>query len=327
IAGLERDLRRLPRADSSPSAARDIPASPRAAATPDGPVPPPVKPQAPPAPAALPAHASLAPAPTAPITTEESPSLEVEIGSRWALVVGVVVLVFGVAFFIKYSFERHWINETTRVVSGTVVGLALWIGGLVTAKRSYQLYGRMIAGADLAILYLAAYAASALYGLVPSGVALGWMALLAAVTVVTADRENSQGLATTAIVLAFLAPFLLASKEDHHITLFVYDTALVAATYWLVGRHDWVALGPVSFWFTWLTYGAWASQAYRPEYFMSVEAYITAFSVAFVFIAVAYRESKYKAAKISSGVLWAGPAIYHAVSVGVLYQHSVPFLV
>src|SRR5215471_7822619 len=47
-------------------------------------------------------------------------NLEVEIGSRWALVTGVFVLVLGVAFFVKYSFDRHWINETARVSAGTV---------------------------------------------------------------------------------------------------------------------------------------------------------------------------------------------------------------
>ena len=243
------------------------------------------------------------------------------------LVVGVFVLVLGVAFFIKYSFDRHWINETTRVVSGTVTGLTMWLAGLIVARRRYPLYGRMIAGAGLAILYLSAYAASALYHIVPSGVALGWMALLAAATVMSADREDSPGLAMTALALAFLAPFLLASPEDHHVTLFVYDAALIAATFWLVRRHDWLLLGPVSFWLTWTTFGLWASQAYSFRYFIATEAYLTYVMVMFVLVAIAYRRSKHELSKYVRGCLWAGPALYHAASVAVLFDHSAALLV
>lgn len=132
------------------------------------------------------------------------------------LVAGVLVLVLGVAFFVKYAFDR----------------------------RGYQLYGRMVAGGGLAILYLSAYAGSALYGLLPPGVALAWMAVLSGVTVATADRQDSIGRATMAIALAFAAPILVSTGQDHHIVLFAYDAGLVVATFLLVRRHDWLLLAP-----------------------------------------------------------------------------------
>lgn len=243
------------------------------------------------------------------------------------LVAGVLVLVLGVAFFVKYAFDRHWISETLRVAAGTLVGAVIWIGGIGLARRGYQLYGRMVAGGGLAILYLSAYAAGALYGLVPPGAALAWMAALSAITVVTADRQDSIGLATMAIALAFLAPFLVASKQDQHLVLFAYDATLVAATFLLVRRHDWLLLGPVTFWLAWTTFGAWSTTSYRPGYFASTEAYLTVIGALFLLILKEHQRSRHPLAKLACGVLAAGPLVYHFASVAVLFEHSLPLLV
>ena len=253
--------------------------------------------------------------------------LESEIGSRWVLVAGVLVLVLGVLFFIKYAFDRHWISETLRVSVGTLVGAAIWLAGVRLAGRGYTLYGRMVAGGGLAILYLAAYAAGVLYGLVPAGVALVWMAALSGMTVVTADRQNSVGLATMAIALAFAAPFLVASGQDHHVVLFVYDAALVAATLLLLRRHDWLLLALVSFWLTWTTFAGWSADSYRWSYFVSTEIYLTAIAVMFLVILKELGRSRHQLANLVRYVLWTGPFLYHGASVGVLYDHSVWLLV
>ena len=44
---------------------------------------------------------------------------------------------------------------------------------------------------------------------------------------------------------------------------------LVAATFLLVRRHDWLLLGPVTFWLAWTTFGAWSGTSYRPAFFAS----------------------------------------------------------
>jgi uncharacterized membrane protein len=285
-------------------------------------------------PAAAPPAPSLATSASAPqraavpsAATPVARDLESEIGSRWVLVAGVLVLVLGVAFFVKYAFDRHWISETLRVAAGTLAGAAIWIGGVWLAGRGYQLYGRMVAGGGLAMLYLSAYAAGALYGLVPAGVALMWMAALSGITVVTADRQDSIGLATTAITLAFAAPALVATNQDHHIVLFVYDSMLVVATLLLVRRHDWLLLGLASFWLTWVSFAAWSGESYRASYFASTEIYLTIVCAMFLLILTEHRRSRHQLAKLICGVLSLGPLIYHFASVAVLFDHSLPLLV
>jgi len=205
----------------------------------------------------------------APVEQTTSPDLESEIGTRLMLVVGVVILVLGVAFFLKYAFDNAWISPTTRVVSGSAAGIAAWLVGLQFSKRGYPLYGHMIAAGGLAMIYLSAYSAYALYGLVPAAAAFGWMAATSAVTAVTADREVSPGLALMAITLGYAAPFLVASHADHHIVLFVYDASLVGATFVLARRHEWPLVTLISFLLAWMAFSSWATGFYRPAMFVS----------------------------------------------------------
>jgi uncharacterized membrane protein len=310
--------------------ASPAPGHPAAAPPAQAPVPAPAAVSAPAAPEATPAARRADPVPPRAAATAATPApahraasdIESEIGSRWVLMIGVLVLVLGVAFFIKYAFDRHWISETLRVATGTVVGAALAVAGLRLAGRGYPLYGRMVAGGGLAILYVSAYAASALYALVPAAVALGWMALVSALTVVAADRQRSAGLATMAIVLAGIAPFLVSTGADHHVVLFIYDAALVAATWLLVKRREWLFLALASFWLTWTTFALWWAFAYRSSYFASTELYLTAIAVMFALIARELSRSRQSLAPLIRAVLWGGVLLYHFASVAVLYDQS-----
>ena len=251
--------------------------------------------------------------------------LEATIGSRWMLVVGTVILVLGVAFFVKYAFDSDWINETARVAAGTVAGLLLWGVGLRLVGAGYQPYGRVIAGGGLAIVYIAAYAAHALYDLVPAGVAFTWMAAVSAATATTADRQRSAGLALTAIVLAYFAP-LLVGRDGGHLAFFAYILALGAVTGLLTRRHDWPALGLSALYLTVATTVMWFAQSFSSDVYVSTEVYLTAALVLFVIILRTDRSSRHPLARVCRGVRLALPVLYHGASLIVLYPHSVPYL-
>jgi uncharacterized membrane protein len=255
-------------------------------------------------------------------------NLEVEIGSRWMLVVGTLVLVLGVGFFVKYAFDHQWITETARVVLGTLAGVVTSVAGLRLARRGYTTYGQLVTGGGLAMLYLAAYAATSLYGLVPDLVGLVWMAAVAGTTALVGDRQRSLGLALIAVVLAYQAPLLVGSHQDRHITLFLYDATLAVATYLLVRRHHWPILGPVAFLFTWNTFSMWAERSYRPELFVSTELYLTFVSGVFAAVAWEYWKARRLAyARYAAYLLASSPVLYHFASLGVLFDHSVWLLV
>jgi hypothetical protein len=233
--------------------------------------------------------------------------------------------VLGVGLFVKYAVDSNWINETTRIAVGTVAGLLMWAGGLRLIGAGYQPYGRVIAGGGLAVVYISAYAAHALYDLVPAGAAFTWMVAVSGATATTADRQRSLGLALTAIALAYFAP-LLVGRDGSHLAFFAYILALGAVTWALTRRHDWPALGLSALYLTVATTVLWAGRSFSPDLYASTEIYLTAALVLFIVILRLHRTSVHPLARASGLALLALPVLYHAASLIVLYPHSVPFL-
>ena len=186
--------------------------------------------------------------------------LETRIGSRWLLYVGVVAIIVGVAYFEKLAIDNHWITETARVIQGGVIGLLLVAGGLQFVRRGYRLYGQILSGGGVAILYVSTYAAFNFYHLLSQPVAFGVMSAVTMLAGWLANRERSQGLALVAVGGGFATPFLLPASTDAQVALFGYDTILIAGTMFLSRRRDWPTLNVVSYGFTVLTFFAWVGR-------------------------------------------------------------------
>lgn len=253
--------------------------------------------------------------------------LEEAIGGRLLLYVGVLVLVLGMAFFLKYAFEREWITEWMRVLLGGAAGAALVAGGLRFASAGYPLYGQILSGGGLAILYLSVYAAFSFYELISSTVAFTLLVLITMGAAVLADRQRSQGMAVMAVGGGFLAPFLVGGGTDAQAVLFSYDAILVAGTMYLARRRQWPLLNLVSYVLTVLTVAAWAVEYYTRAKYLRTELFLTLFCAMFLGILVQTRRSASGMAVAAATVLWTAPVLYHGASLLVLEPHGAAFLV
>src|SRR5436190_17175885 len=56
------------------------------------------------------------------------PDLESRIGAHWLNRIGIVAVLIGVSFFLKYAFEAEWIGPIGRVIIGLLAGIALIAG-------------------------------------------------------------------------------------------------------------------------------------------------------------------------------------------------------
>ena len=239
-----------------------------------------------PPPLAVNSDASFGEAGAAPEAAEHL-DLEGRIGGRWLLYTGVLVLLIGVSFFLKYAFDNAWINETGRVASGGLAGLALIAGGWRLARRDLAAFGQALIGTGLAVLYLSIYAANNFYELIDRLPAFALMAAVTIAAAVIADRQRSQALAFIAVGGGFLTPFLVSGAEDVQLTLFTYDALLIAGTLVLARRHDWVALNALSYVLTSLTVLVWAFEHYRDAMWLRTLLFLTLFCVMFIQIVFA----------------------------------------
>ena len=92
---------------------------------------------------------------------------EFRFGQKWLLIIGIVTVIFGVAFFLKYSFERGWVGPAGRVSLAYLWGLVFLMAGHSIRKKQLTWFGLSIYGGGIAILYFASYAAFQIYHLFP----------------------------------------------------------------------------------------------------------------------------------------------------------------
>ena len=254
-------------------------------------------------------------------------SLETEIGSRWLLYVGIAALIVGAGYFQRLAIENEWIGERARVIEGIIAGLGLVWSGRWFVGRGYGVYGQIVAGGGVAVLYVSIYAASTLYALIGRPIAFVSLSLITVLAAWLADRYRSQGLAVVAVGGGFVAPFLLPSDRDAQVVLFTYDAVLIAGTMFLAHRRVWPLLNVLSYVLTGLTVLAWAMVFYRSSKYLITEAYLTLFCAMFLYILFRVRRSKAADAVIAQAVLWSTPVVYYIASLAILGPHSIPLLI
>jgi len=254
-------------------------------------------------------------------------TLEVRIGSRWLLYVGVIAIVVGAAYFIKLAFDSEWITPATRVMLGGLSGLVLAYAGTRFVRAGYSLYGQMISGGGIAMLYVSTYGAYNYYQLVSQPLAFALMCGVTVVGALLADRQQSQGLALMAIGGGFATPFLLPVDARALAALFSYDAIVVAGTLYLAGRRDWPFLNLLSYVGVCLTLAAWADELLAPARYLSTEIVLTVFCAMFLHVLRATRHSKGELVDTVRTILWSAPAGYYFASLVVLNDHSAALLV
>src|SRR5438270_477354 len=138
-------------------------AAPRVFTAPPAEVPPPPRPPI----------ARLFEEPPAPELREQprKPALETKVGLTLVNRIGVITLVLGVAFFFKWAVDNDWIGPAGRVILGVLAGCGALAAADFLFRKTQKTFAQGIAGAGLAILYLAGYAAFGFYHLVPQTVA------------------------------------------------------------------------------------------------------------------------------------------------------------
>jgi uncharacterized membrane protein len=177
----------------------------------------------PPAPPPVPPSREAATIPAARVPPrKESPAgvkereWEQILGGSWLARIGVLALIFGIGFFLKYAFDNDWIGPTGQIVLGIIAGLVMLGLGYYWQKR-YPILTQVLSGGGIAVLYLSIFAAFAIYDLINIYAAVGFLLLVSITSAAMALRYNSMALAIIGIIGAFLAPFILGAFGERGI--------------------------------------------------------------------------------------------------------------
>ena len=169
------------------------------------------------------------------------------LGGNWLARIGIVAIIFGVAFFISLAIDRGWLGEAARVILGVAGGLA-FIGAGEYFRRRYGVWAQTVTGGGIAILYLSVYGAFALYGLISTELAFGSFALITLAGALLSLRHEAAGVAVLSIFGGFATPLLLQEQLPDQRLLLAYVLVLDVGVLALAGFRNW----------RWFTLLAWA---------------------------------------------------------------------
>jgi len=171
-------------------------------------------------------NTSVAPSqPQTVLPAAEKTSGENIFAGNWLTKIGVLAVVIGIGFFIKYAIDMGWINEWTRVILGLACGVLLCLLGGIW-KDKYPKYAAALTGGGIAIMYFSVFSAYQFYSLIPQAVALVFMVAISVFGVYLAYSRKVLELAALAVLGAYLSPIMLHTAADQHAALFIYLTLL-----------------------------------------------------------------------------------------------------
>jgi len=177
--------------------------------------------------------------PPLPSAATSGPDWENLLAGHWLNRIGILALVFGVAFFLRYAFQSGWVGPAGRVLIGLGAGVLLLAWSVRLYRAGYRYFSDGIAGLGAAVLYLALYAAWNFYHLVAQPLAFSGMVLVTAWLAQWAWRRQSRGLVLLAYIAGLLIPALLSTGTDQHLALFSFLGVLDAAFLVLSERLQW----------------------------------------------------------------------------------------
>lgn len=187
---------------------------------------------------------------------ENNPDLEKFIGENLINKIGILILVLGISFFVKYAIDKNWINEPARVGIGILCG-ALVMGIAHKLKKNYAAFSSVLVAGALSIFYFTIGIAFQEYELFGQTTAFIIMVVITAFSTLVSISYNRQELGILSLIGGFSVPFIVSTGEGNYLVLFSYIAILNMGILGIAYFKKWKILTFVAFLFTTLLYGAW----------------------------------------------------------------------
>ena len=187
---------------------------------------------------------------------ENNPDLEKFIGENLINKLGILILVLGISFFVKYAIDKDWINEPARV------GIGILCGALVMAvahklKKNYAAFSSVLVAGAISIFYFTIAIAFHEYQLFSQTVAFIIMIVITIFSVLVSVSYNRQELAVLSLIGGFAVPFMISTGSGNYVVLFSYIAILNIGILAIAYFKKWKIVTILAFVFTSLLFASW----------------------------------------------------------------------
>lgn len=232
-----------------------------------------------------------------PVKVKEA--LEQRIGTKWILVAGIITVMVGCIFFLKYAVDNKLFNigPLGRIVTASVCGIIALIVGEITRRREYDVVAKGVTALGFAMLYATIFTAYRLYHLIDPVPAFGLAIAVTAAAMLYAVILNEILIAFLSLLGGFIAPAILSSGENLPMSLFGYVTILSLGAMFCSYYRKWRAINWLCFIGTFALYTGWFEEFFRdtintsqghPEQMAAALGWLSVFFVIFLIMPVVY---------------------------------------
>jgi uncharacterized membrane protein len=200
-----------------------------------------------------------------PSGVDEVRTLEQLIGTRWVLIAGIITVIVGVGFFLKYAYDNSLVGPLGRVIITTISGLAALAVGEITRKRGYGIVAKATTALGFAILYAAVFSAYRFYQLIGSGPTFILAILVTLAAMLYAVSLDEILIAVISLIGGFLTPVLVSTGENLPVPLFSYVLILGIGAMLCAWYRRWRLVNMIAFVGTFVLYTGWFEKFFRQQ--------------------------------------------------------------
>ena len=187
---------------------------------------------------------------------ENNPDLEKFIGENLINKIGILILVLGISYFVKYAIDKDWINEPARVGIGMLSG-ALIMGVAHKLRKKYAAFSSVFVAGAIAVFYFTIGIAFHSYHLFGQTTAFIIMVGITAFSSLISLSYNRKELAVLSLIGGFAVPFMVNTGQGNYVVLFTFILILNIGILALAYHKKWGIINILSYIFTVVLYGAW----------------------------------------------------------------------
>ena len=254
---------------------------------------------------------------------EKNPDLEKFIGENLINKIGILILVLGISYFVKYAIDKNWINEPARVGIGVLCGsLVMVIANKL--RKKYAAFSSVLVAGAIAIFYFTIAIAFHEYNLFSQEVAFAIMVIITIFSCLVSLSYNRIELAVLSLIGGFAVPFMVSSGSGNYIVLFTYIIILNIGITLLAFYKKWSLVNTLAFIFTVLLFGSWFAidiNTKTPHYLGGL---LFAFAFYLIFIVtniINNLRTKAVFTKTQLGILFAATVFFFTVGMVILNNY------
>lgn len=206
------------------------------------------------------------------------------LGDNWLSKVGIVTLVLGIGFFVKYAIDQNWINEISRV------GIGLLTGGIIIAlahklKEKYHVFSSILAGGGISIFYITITLAFREYEIFSQPVAFVILTVVTIFSIILSILYNRQELAIFSLIGGFCSPLMVSTGEGNYIVLFSFLLILNSGMLIVSIARNWKLIGIISYSLSLLFFWTWLILSFHDK-FIGATIFASLFFIQFYLLAI-----------------------------------------